>query len=304
MTRTFGVALALWLCACAAAFGAVWTPDNLPVPYLKDRTQYVSNPDGILPSEATDSINRVLRMLEDKTGTQCLVVVVEHVEDDDPYGFCMALAEKYGIGQKGRDNGLVMLLATGDRSYQILTGRGLEGTLPDAVCKRVENRIMLPRLKEEDWAGAMVEAVKACASYVMGDETQLKEAEDAEEEAETAAILVGLCIFFGIMGLFAVIGYFASHKQCPRCGTRYAFTLRKTVRFRRGGRHYVRTTWVCSKCGHTETREERDTSAEAAAAAALLGTSGGNRRSGFGGGSFGGSFGGGSFGGGGAGGRF
>jgi len=309
MKRTLSLVLVAWLWAFVAAVAGVWTPENLPVPYLQDRTQYVSNPDGVLPAEAVDSINRILGNLEREKGVQTLVVAVENLEGDDPYTFGMDLAEKYGIGEKGKDNGLIILLATKDRSYQILTGRGLEGTLPDAICKRVENRIMLPRLKQEDWAGALTGAVAACAAYALDDDTLLKsENADEDDEAGMAAMLVGFGLLALIFFLSLFVVYVSNYKNCPKCGAKRAMTVRGRTKFRRNGKHYVRLHWVCGKCGHSHDEEKPDVEAEmneAAAAAAVLGTLGGNRRSGWGGGGFGGgSFGGGSFGGGGAGGRF
>lgn len=312
MKRTaYLLSLIAWLWLAATAQAATWTPETLPVPRLQDRTRYVSNPDGVLPQEAVDSIDRVLGRLEQQTGVQTVVVAVEHLEGDDPYAFGMALAEEYGIGQKGKDNGLIIILATKDRSYQILTGRGLEGTLPDAICKRVENRVMLPRLKQEDWGGALVGAVSTCAAYVTGDETQLRDDAATDDDSDKVAMLVAFgTMAFGFISLF-VIYYASQHRRCPRCGARRALTVRCRTKFRRDGKPYVRERWGCSKCGYSHDEEKPDPearAAEAAAAGALFGALGGNRRSGGGGGfgvgGFGGTFGGGSFGGGGAGGRF
>ena len=93
--------------------------------------QTVCNPDGVLSADATQRTNLLLKALEKDKGIQTVVVVVKQLEGDDPYQFGMDLARKYGIGNKQR-TGLIVILATEDRSYQILTGNGLEGTLPDA----------------------------------------------------------------------------------------------------------------------------------------------------------------------------
>ena len=153
----------------AALHAATYTPESLPIPYLQDKTQYVSNPDGFLSQEAVDSLNFWLGNMEAAHGVQTVLAVVEHIKGGDTYDFCMALGRKYGIGSKKQNSGLIILLSTGDRAYTILTGRGLEGTLPDAICKRIENHQMLPALREGDWDTAMLNTVRAITHYVDGD---------------------------------------------------------------------------------------------------------------------------------------
>ena len=117
--------------ATVVLMAATYTPENLPIPYLQDRTQYVSNPDGLLSQTAVDSLNLWLGEMEKTHGVQTVLAVVERIEGGETYDFCMALGRKYGIGRKEQNSGLIILLSTGDRAYTILTGRGLEGTLPD-----------------------------------------------------------------------------------------------------------------------------------------------------------------------------
>ena len=117
------------LFVATALFAATYTPDNLPIPYLKDKTQYVSNPDGILSQTAVDSLNLWLGQMEKSHGVQTVLAVVEHIEGGDTYDFSMALGRKYGIGRKDQNSGLIILLSTGDRAYTILNVYD-EGRLP------------------------------------------------------------------------------------------------------------------------------------------------------------------------------
>lgn len=283
-----------------------WTPETLPMPHLQDARRYVCNPDGVLSAAAVDSTDALLARLERDKGIQTVVVAVKHLEGDDPYAFGMELGRRYGVGSKEQNTGLIVILATEDRSYQILTGRGLEGALPDAVCRRIENRLMVPALKQGDWDTAIVRTMRAIDGHVRGDDSLLP----ADDEDDEAGILIFLCVVGGIVMLVGVLlfaSYKDSHRRCPRCGKK---KLRRTSAnlVRTGGRRKVRTRWRCTNCGHEEVRDE-DIPAEGG-----LHSSGiwvpplmtGGRRGGFGGGgSFGGgSFGGGGFGGGGSGGRF
>ncbi|MBO4906778.1 MAG: TPM domain-containing protein [Bacteroidaceae bacterium] len=281
---------------------ATYTPDNLPIPYLQDRTQYVSNPDGILSQEAVDSLNKWMGLMESTHGVQTVLAVVEYVEGGDVYEFCMALGRKYGIGDKEKNTGLIILLSTGDRAYYILTGRGLEGTLPDAICKRIENTQMLPSLREGDWDEAMLNTVRAITMYVDGDDSLVGKSDFDQEDKW---VLIVFCAFMLLgIGLVAFGLWYDSYQKslCPSC---HKHSMKKISAYtdtkKKLGIRTHHDTYKCSNCQFTKLR----TWDEAIAAAGGSGFWSGGGSGGFhSSGSFGGSFGGGSFGGGGAGGRF
>lgn len=129
--------------------------------HLQDRTRYVSNPDGILSAAAVTAMDTTLFALEQKTGIQTVVVAVRQIEGGDCFDFAYQLGEKNGVGQKGKDNGLVILLVTEERCIQFATGYGLEGILPDAICKRIQTRYMNPYLSKGDWDSGMVAGIQA-----------------------------------------------------------------------------------------------------------------------------------------------
>lgn len=280
----------------------VWTPENLPMPYLQNASHHVCNPDGVLSLAIEDSINQKLVALEQTRGVQAIVVAVERVENADAYQFGMDLASKYGIGSKRQNTGLVIVLATKDRNFYILTGEGLEGTLPDAICSRVENRIMKPLLKKGDWDNAMLKSVDALVGYMNGDESL--EAEKSEEENPLMGAFVA--IFIGVL-LFAFIAAAQPKRKCPNCGKRQMRKVQQTY-VKVNGKWRIRTLWRCSVCGHTEYTHEdpNNGSGNHHPISVFPPFFGGGLGSGSGGGGgfSGGSFGGGSFGGGGAGGSF
>ena len=297
----------------AALHAATYTPESLPIPYLQDKTQYVSNPDGILSQEAVDSLNFWLGKMEAEHGVQTVLAVVERIEGGDTYEFCMALGRKYGIGSKDQNSGLIILLSTGDRAYYILTGRGLEGTLPDAICKRIENHQMLPALREGEWDEAMLNTVRAIVLYVDGDESLVGSSDFDDNDDAIALIVFICCMAFGISLIILAIWLDNRKKSyCPSC---HQYKMKKirsyTTKNKRLGIRTHHDTYRCSNCNFVKERhwdEDLHSGTGAAAAGGALGGSifgGGGGRS-FGGGGFfgGGSFGGGSFGGGGAGGHF
>lgn len=280
-----------------------WTAETLPIPFLQDSLRHTCNPDGILDESTVFTIDSVCHALEAKKGVQTVVVVVGHIEGDDPYIFNKELFEKYGIGQKGADNGLVITLATLDRSYFISPGKGLEGTLPDAICKRIENNLMVPLLKENEWDAAMILGVRGCAEYILGDDSLLKKAEE-EDDGAGVALLVSLLGLGGLIGGASYSSYRDRHKKCPKCGAKYSLVVTDEKTSDVGHWRHIHQIWCCKKCGYSEPQDKKINLAASSAAGGAVGGSifGGGRSSG--GGFRGGSFGGGSYGGGGAGGRF
>lgn len=282
-----------------------WTPETLPMVHLQDARRYICNPDGILSEQSVKTGDLLLQSLEKDKGVETVVVVVKQLEGNDPYQFGMDLARKYGIGSKKQDTGLIIILAVEDRKYQILTGNGLEGTLPDAICRRIQNRVMVPELKKKNWDAAIVQTLKSVDGYVRGDESLKAELE--EKDSLMNAFLgfsIAMIVFGGCIFIIAVV----SHKhQCPRCKHASLHVVkRQRVRLKGSGEWYIRTTLRCPRCGYETTRleEDNDFTGGSMVPPILMGGMGRGGGSGFSGGSFGGSFGGGSFGGGGSGGSF
>lgn len=318
-SRWLAFVLLLGFCTIQLAWAHTWTVETLPIPYLQDRTQYVSNPDHILQQSTTDSINRVLAALERDKGIQSLVVVVKNVPGADPYEFGMALGRKYGVGNKRTRTGLIIVLAKDDRRYHFLTGNGLEATLPDALVQRIEDNIFLPRLKIQDWDGAMLEAIKAIDHICRRDKML---PQSTLTEGGGKALWLPIVAFATILLLFVGVVYYGNRikkkpRTCPRCGKKQLYYVDERlgrVYRNRGQRYIVKIiNYRCRSCDYQDRdrTEYPDKETDAIFPAILLGALfGGHGRTGWGGyssgnrGFSGGSFGGGSFGGGGSGGRF
>ena len=276
--------------------------EEIPMVHLQDARKYCSNPDNILSPEAVNAIDTTLYNLEQKTGIQTLVVVVSDIEGGNPVDFALKLGEKNGVGEKKRDNGLVILLATEERAVQFATGYGLEGDLPDAICKRIQQRYMVPYFKNDDWNTGMVEGVKAVAQRLDGT----MEREEEDDGDDTAAI-VALSLFLGAFLLMIVILiiYEYNRSKCPKCGKHKLKRQSVKVVSRKNGIKEEDVTYRCDACGNSLTRREKSADDQVSKGGGGGVIIGGGGFSGRGGGGFsGGSFGGGSFGGGGAGSRF
>ena len=290
----------LSLLGCLSLQAKEYTIKEIPMVHLQDRTRYVSNPDGILSASAVATMDNILYNLEQSTGIQTLVVAVTGIEGGDCFDFAYRLGKEMGVGQKGRDNGLVILLSTDERCVQFATGYGLEGVLPDAICKRIQNRYMLEAFSQGDWDTGMLEGIRAVNGYLDGSMENIGSNED---EDMTPLYIFG-AFMLGGLGLFGWAVW--NQNRCPKCKKHKIQRISSQVLSRANGFITEETTYLCQNCGHTFTRKTKssDPNYRGPRSGGPTIFMGGGGFGGRGGGFSGGSFGGGSFGGGGAGSRF
>lgn len=285
----------------ALAAQKVYTVDDVPNVRLADRGSAVSNPDGTLSAAVVDEVNRKLVALQRETSIEVAVVVVGSIGDAAPEDFGLTLFRKWGIGKQQKNNGLLMLLVTGDRIVRFEVGYGLEGVLTDAMSKRIQTTRMMPYLRQDDWGGAVVAAVDAVAELLTDPGSDLNN--EPEPEADGYGSPIGMMLFlFGGLVVIVFIAMLAQRRanRCPKCGTQMKVVGSNTTRLTSTSSRTT-TTLRCPKCGHTVTRSTTTHSGGGIGGGAIgggmMGGFGGGRGGGFGGG---GSWGGGSAGGGGS----
>lgn len=274
--------------------------DDVPNVRLTDVRRYVSDPTSILSPAAKDTINAILGRLEKSTGIETAVVMLPSIGENDIFDFSTSLFRKWGIGKKKSDNGLLILFVMDQHKVRFSTGYGIEGTMTDAMSKRIQTQYMVPAFKRSDWNKGMVDGVRAAAKVLDGS----MEPEAAGDDTDTSDLLFSIGIIVGIVLLVMFVS--SIMQRCPKCHKRSAMKQMGVEVLRvstgKGRRKRIRrTTYVCQYCGHIMTKDEDidDNSGSAAAGGAILGSMLGSSGGG-GGGSFGGSFGGGSTGGGGS----
>lgn len=318
MKRFVTIAAILLVTIFVNTTAGTYTPETLPKVHLYDSTRYVVNPDGILSQSAAVRIDTMLRELENKTGTETVVAVVESIGEQDCFNFCHTLLNSWGVGKKGKDNGLVILLVTDQRCIQFNTGYGLEGILPDAICKRIQMQQMVPYLKQGDWDTAMINGVEAVCRrlYSEPDDTQT-----APENNTSPLLLLALLVIIIAIVTIKTRQISNASRKCPKCGKPDLKPTDSCILVEKDGKQVNRRIYKCSSCGYTVARDEDENNGDdgtppggprrrtgslldAILLGTLLGGMGRGRGGGFGGGFGGGSFGGGAGGGGGAGSRF
>ena len=142
---------------------------DIPAPTNKLVNDFAS----VMTTEQVLELECALRQYNDSTSTQVCVVTVESLDDLSPAEYAQQLGEKWGVGQAGKDNGVIILVKKKTKESGgdvfIATGYGVEGLLPDAICKRIVERTMIPKLEEGDYHGAIVDAISEIQKYLSGE---------------------------------------------------------------------------------------------------------------------------------------
>jgi len=172
-----------------------WNAQNIPIPYLQDSTQYVSNPDGVLSQSIVDSMNVILQRIEQHFDIQTVAVVVNHIENDDPFRMAQDLGNSYGVGR--RDRGLVIVVGYEDHSINISPGRSLEADLTDVECNRLERQYVVPAMRAEMPDSAMLYLTKALYATMQKKELpQMTSLFDSDDDDFGLAKTMGLYMLF------------------------------------------------------------------------------------------------------------
>ena len=280
----------------------IYTPETLPKVHLQNEYRHLCNPDGIISLSAQDSIDSMLHRLREQTGIEVVVAVVNSIGDTDCFEFSHTLFNSWGVGKSSTNNGLVVLLVTDQRCIQMVTGYGLEGILPDAICKRIQIESMIPYLKYENWDQGMINGVADICRRLDG--TMDNDSPSYEEDNTFFPII--LFIVFFLVGILIVWLAVRNANKCPQCGKHNLQRVSSQVISQRAGIKVEEVIYICHDCGHTLTRrqntyDENHHHRNRGGGGIFIG---GGGFSGSGRGFSGGSFGGGISGGGGAGSRF
>ena len=181
------------------------------VPYLTGRV--VDNAE-ILKPDTRKRLAETLRQHEQKTTNQVAVLTVRTLQGDSVEEYAVRVFEHWKLGQKGKDNGVLVVVAPQDRRMRIEVGYGLEGVLPDATAARIIRNVMTPRFKAGDYDGGITQGVDAIVAHLEGkgspaaDEPPPATQSDfikAPDMPLHEKVLMGAFIF-GIIGLFTVLG--------------------------------------------------------------------------------------------------
>lgn len=172
----------------------------------------------ILSASDKQAIETKLHSLNDRGLAQAAVVIVPTTNGEDIFDYSMKVADRWKLGKKDTDQGLLMVVAVNDRKMYILTGYGLEGTLPDAVAKRIISDDITPRFKQGDYAGGITAGINRIEERLTTDPAILKQADanrvntnsNAQSSPEGGIPLIFLGFFGFVAGMIltSILGRF------------------------------------------------------------------------------------------------
>lgn len=156
------VVVALVLAWLAQARGAEVLPPAPP--------DHFNDYAGLVPPATATQLNQELAQFERETSNQILVVTFPKLQTDSSVDdYTLRLAQRWGVGQKDRKNGAVLFVFKDTRDVRITTGYGLEGALPDALCKQIIENEIVPRFRSGDFAGGLAAGARAMMAATRGE---------------------------------------------------------------------------------------------------------------------------------------
>jgi len=177
--------------------------DEPPVPPL---TGPVVDRASIIPPAAARAIEALALELKQKTGAEIAVLTMPTVAPATPFDYGMRVVETWKLGEAGKDNGLLLLVAVGERQVRFFTGYGLEGPLPDGKLGAILDRHATPAFRHGDFATGIHESLRAAAQVIAADagvELTRPVARPADRLGvrEVLLLLLILWLLFGLPGL-------------------------------------------------------------------------------------------------------
>ena len=171
---------------------------------------FVSDFAGILAFEQRQSLEDKLVAFERETGDEIAVVTIPGLKGDTIENFAVQLFQEWGIGKKGKDNGILILVALDDRRMRIEVGYGLEGVLTDAQSFWVIDKVMKPAFRENDFYGGIDQAVDKIISAIGGEVlSESKGPGFGKWDTAMTAFFSAICVaifFYVILGfIFGII---------------------------------------------------------------------------------------------------
>ncbi len=210
---------------------------------------------GIMTQSEKERLASLIQDLENHSGTEMAIVTIESLHGENIEGFANQLFNEWGIGKKGKNNGLLILVAVKDRKIRIEVGYGLEGVLPDGFDGDVIRNTMVPLFREGRYGDGIYEGAHRLATQILGGANQETAAKSTPANgfdytvlAQTILVIAISSIVFLIVIAGVVYGVIQRWK-CPKCGRWLKVENRinrRPSRFETGIGRIERT---CSHCG-------------------------------------------------------
>lgn len=200
------MALALWLSPLAAA------------PVFPELTGRVVDDANLLTYPEEVAITADLKALEDRSSDQVVVVTLPSLQGYSIEDFGYQLGRHWGIGTARFDNGVILLVAPNERKVRIEVGRGLEGTLTDALSRIIIENTILPRFREGDFAAGVKDGVRDIILVLTGDAAEVEQRGKARHDADNSTLDWILVILWLAIWLYIFYSIWRSVRHAQATG--------------------------------------------------------------------------------------
>ncbi|GMO12754.1 MAG: hypothetical protein Ta2A_22920 [Treponemataceae bacterium] len=197
--------------------------ENLSATEIPPLTGAIVDAAKLLSAQEKTQIENFLRDFDQKTDAQIAVLTVKSLSDsfqndffqsEDIDSFALRVAEKWKIGQKGIDSGVLIVIAHNEREIAIKTGYGVEGNLTDAKCGLIIRNVIAPAFQNGEYGKGILDGCKTIAGIVLNDETLISEnalsdasKNDAQESGGAALAFFVCFIVFMLFSSRSRIGW-------------------------------------------------------------------------------------------------
>lgn len=219
------------LAAALAALALLIAVSAFSAPTYPELTGQIVDQAGLLTAEDRAAILAELRALEGTATDQVAVVTVKSLEGYAIEDYSIGLARQWKIGQKDKDNGVVLLVAPNERKVRIEVGRRLEPILTDTMSFLIINNAILPRFRRGDFSGGIKAAVTDIKDVLLGDAEAVKDRAKVRTPQSDPTVFIHIALFIAI---FVLIMWLSARQQ-RRMEANMTPEQRRRYRRRQGG---------------------------------------------------------------------
>jgi uncharacterized protein len=196
------IALLVALAAVAVASAPAAAAAAKEVPFLSGR---VVDEAGLLSAAARQRIDGELGALERETGDQVAVLIVQSLGGEPLEDYSVKVAQTWKLGQKGKDNGILLLISRDDRKLRIEVGYGLEGALTDLRSNEIIDQVIRPRFRQGDFDGGVEQGVDAIVKVLHGQPLPAQPTAPAAGAMPIGGRIIFALVFLVVVGVFSLV---------------------------------------------------------------------------------------------------
>lgn len=181
--------------------------------------QFFNDYAGVTSQAAAQQLNAHLEQFERETSNQIVVAIYPKMQSDSSIeDYAVRVAEAWKVGQKGKNNGAVLFVFTGDRRMYLQVGYGLEGALPDATAKQIIDTLITPQVRQGNFAGGLAAGIDAIIAATKGEYKGT--GNTVSKRKQTPASIAFTAVIIGVVMLLAFLRRAGGGVTYGRSGSR------------------------------------------------------------------------------------